>query len=69
MIMLLLLPCFPCCPAALLLLLLVYTPVISAAMDANLALLRRSLCANPWLAQRISLFGTGQCQFTDVLSH
>jgi hypothetical protein len=30
-------------------------------MGSNLALLRRSLCASPWLAERISLFGTGVC--------
>ena len=29
------------------------------AMPSNIALLRRSFCANPWLAERIALFGTG----------
>ncbi|WIA32034.1 hypothetical protein OEZ86_002886 [Tetradesmus obliquus] len=29
------------------------------AMSSNIALLRRSLCANPWLQDRIALFGTG----------
>jgi hypothetical protein len=42
---------------------------MSAAMDANLALLRRSLCANPWLAQRISLFGTGNNHCCTYMQH
>ena len=37
-------------------------------MDSNLALLRRSLCYNQWLAQRIALFGTGE-QSRAVGSH
>ncbi|KAF8057927.1 Serine/threonine-protein phosphatase PP1 isozyme 1 [Scenedesmus sp. PABB004] len=29
------------------------------AMPSNIALIRRSLCANPWLADRVGLYGTG----------
>ncbi|WIA15478.1 hypothetical protein OEZ85_002118 [Tetradesmus obliquus] len=29
------------------------------AMPSNVALLRRSLCSTPWLAQKMALFGTG----------
>ena len=32
-------------------------------MASNLALLRRSLCASSWLADRIALFGTGLSVF------
>jgi hypothetical protein len=28
-------------------------------MDANIALLRATMCANPWIAERVALYGTG----------
>lgn len=28
-------------------------------MPSNIALMRRSLCASPWLAERIALYGIG----------
>jgi hypothetical protein len=40
----------------------------AAAMSSNIALLRRSLCANPWLEERIALFGTGEQPHTAVVS-
>jgi hypothetical protein len=30
-----------------------------AAMESNLALLRSTLCENPWLLDRVALYGTG----------
>jgi hypothetical protein len=32
---------------------------VLSAMPANIALIRRSLCATPWLAERVALYGTG----------
>jgi hypothetical protein len=29
-------------------------------MPSNVALLRRSLCSTPWLAERVALYGTGE---------
>jgi hypothetical protein len=41
------------------------TPVVVllfAAMPQNVQLLQRSICLNPWLQDRISLFGLGKQQ-------
>jgi len=34
--------------------------IAPAAMSPNVALLRRSLCINQWLADRVALYGTGK---------
>lgn len=41
---------------------------VGAAMPANIALIRRTLCASPWLAERIALYDTGEQARTRRLS-
>lgn len=40
-----------------------------AAMPANIALIRRSLCASPWLSDHIALYGTGAYPSIKKCSH
>jgi hypothetical protein len=35
------------------------SPATSAAMPSNIRLLRATLCANPWIRERVALYGTG----------
>jgi hypothetical protein len=39
--------------------LLWHVPLLPAAMPANIALIRRTLCSNSWIAERVALYGTG----------